>query len=52
MSRVGVVGVGNTPFKARHIDKTFQRLSYESVKQALEDAGASRDDVESVVYGI
>ena len=40
MSRVGVVGVGNTPFKARHIDKTFQRLSYESVKQALENAGA------------
>jgi acetyl-CoA C-acetyltransferase len=52
MSRVAVVGVGNTPFKARHIDKTFQRLAYESVKSALQDAGAGRDDVDSVVYAI
>jgi acetyl-CoA acetyltransferase len=52
MSRVAVVGVGNTPFKARHIDKTFQRLAYESVKGALEDAGASHEDVESAVYAI
>lgn len=52
MKRVGVVGIGNTPFKSRHIDKTFPRLAYESVKAALEDAGASKDDVESVVYAI
>jgi acetyl-CoA C-acetyltransferase len=52
MQRVAVVGVGNTPFKARQIDKTFPRLAYESVKAAMEDAGATRDDVESVVYGI
>ena len=52
MRRVGVVGVGNTPFKARHIDKTFPRLAYESVKAALEDAGATTDDIEAAVYGI
>ncbi|MFH1150708.1 MAG: thiolase family protein [Actinomycetota bacterium] len=52
MRRVGIVGIGNTPFKSRHIDKTFPRLAYESVKVALEDAGASKDDVESVVYSI
>jgi acetyl-CoA C-acetyltransferase len=52
MSRVAVVGIGNTPFKARHIDKTFPRLAYESVKDAMEDCGASKDDIESVVYGI
>lgn len=52
MNRVGVVGVGNTPFKARHVDKTFPRLAYESVRAAMEDAGATRLDVESVVYGI
>jgi len=52
MNKVAVVGVGNTPFKARHIDKTYPRLAYESVKMALEDAGATREDVESVVYSI
>lgn len=52
MGRVAVVGVGNTPFKARHADKTFQRLAYESVKTALRDAGASPGDVESAVYAI
>jgi len=50
--RVAVVGVGNTPFKARHIDKTFPRLAYESVKAALGDAGAAKDDIDSVVYSI
>jgi acetyl-CoA acetyltransferase len=52
MDKVAVVGVGNTPFKARHIDKTFPRLAYESVKAAMEDAGADRSDIESVVYAI
>lgn len=52
MNRVAVVGVGNTPFKARHLDKTFPRLAYESVRAAMDDAGATRDDIESVVYGI
>jgi acetyl-CoA C-acetyltransferase len=52
MNKVAVVGIGNTPFKARHIDKTFPRLAYESVKVAMEDAGAERSDIESVVYAI
>lgn len=52
MKKVAVVGVGNTPFKARHIDKTFPRLAYESVKMAVEDAGAERSDIDSVVYAI
>ncbi|MBU4302467.1 MAG: thiolase family protein [Actinobacteria bacterium] len=49
---VAVMGVGNTPFKARHIDKTFPRLAYESVKAALEDAGATKEDIGSTVYAI
>jgi len=52
MNRVAVVGVGNTAFAARHADKTFPRLAYESVKAALEDAGAQKEEVESVVYAI
>lgn len=52
MNRVAVVGVGNTPFAGRHADKTFQRLAYESVRAALADAGATADNIESVVYAI
>ncbi len=52
MERVAVVGVGNTSFKARHIDKTFPRLAYEACKMAMEDAGAGKEDIESVVYSI
>lgn len=52
MSRVAVVGIGNTPFRARHINKTFPRLAYEAVREAFVDAGATRDDVESAVYSI
>lgn len=52
MDRVAVVGIGNTGFKARHVDKTFPRLAYEAVKACLEDAGAATGDVDSVVYGI
>jgi acetyl-CoA C-acetyltransferase len=52
MNRVAVVGVGNTPFKSRHIDKTFPRLAYESVRAAMDDAGVEKDDIESVVYSI
>lgn len=52
MNRVAVVGVGNTPFKARHPDKTFPRLAYESTRVAMRDAGASREDIDSVVYAI
>jgi len=52
MNKVAVVGVGNTAFKARHIDKTFPRLAYEAVREALLDAGAEHDDIESAVYAI
>jgi acetyl-CoA C-acetyltransferase len=52
MRNVAVVGIGNTSFKARHIDKTFPRLAYEAVRAAFEDCGASRQDVDSVVYAI
>ena len=52
MDKVAVVGVGNTPFKARHIDKTFPRLAYESVRAAMDDAGAAKEDIQSVVYSI
>ncbi|MFQ5865177.1 MAG: thiolase family protein [bacterium] len=52
MRKVAIVGVGNTQFRARWIDKTYYELAYDAAKLALGHAGLSREDVDSVVYGI
>ena len=51
-TRVGIVGVGNTKFKARWIDKTYYELAFDAAKMALDDAGMEVDRVESAIYGI
>jgi acetyl-CoA C-acetyltransferase len=51
-TRVGIVGVGNTKFKARWIDKTYYELAFDAAKMALDDAGMEVDRIESAVYGI
>lgn len=48
--RVGIIGVGCSKF-GRRDDVTIQELSYEAVKEALNDAGISRDDVDISVVG-
>jgi len=48
--RVGVIGVGCSKF-GRRDDVTIQELAYEGVKEALEDAGVTQDDVELSVVG-
>ncbi|MBI4575053.1 MAG: thiolase family protein [Planctomycetes bacterium] len=50
--RVAIVGVGNTPFRARWAEKTYFELAYDAVRAALEDAGLDRREVQSVVYGV
>jgi len=52
MRRVAVVGYGNTSFKRRHADKTFPRLAYEAVRDALDMAGVKPAEVQGAVYGI
>ena len=52
MRKVAVVGVGATRFKARWIEKTYFELAFDAVKQALDHAGITKDDIESAVYGI
>lgn len=52
MRKVAVIGIGETPFKPRHPEMTYFELGYEAVKLAVRDAGISRDDIQSVVYGI
>ncbi len=52
MKKVGIVGIGTTPFKARWIEKTYYELAYDAAKLALEDAGIDKKEVGGVVYGI
>jgi acetyl-CoA acyltransferase len=44
MSRVYIVGVGMTPF-GKFLDRSIKDLSREAVAAALQDGGASKDDV-------
>jgi acetyl-CoA C-acetyltransferase len=50
MRRVAVIGVGNSRFGDRG-DVVLQELAFEAVKEAFEDAGITRDDVELSIIG-
>ena len=51
-SRVAVVGVGQTKFRARFPDMTYYELAFEAAFSAMKDAGTGIGDIDSVVYGI
>lgn len=50
--KVGIVGAGVTPFKARWVEKTYYALAQDAVRVTLENAGMSVKEVDAVVYGI
>jgi acetyl-CoA C-acetyltransferase len=50
MSRVAVVGIGHSRF-GRRTDVSIGELAFESIKQAVEDAGVDRKDIRNVVVG-
>ncbi|MDG6913755.1 MAG: thiolase domain-containing protein [Nitrososphaerota archaeon] len=50
MTRVAVVGVGHSRF-GRRTDVNIGELAFESIKQAVEDAGVDRKDIGNVVVG-
>ncbi len=52
MRRVAILGVGNTQFRARWVEKTYLDLAFDAAQAALGDAGLATADVESVVYAI
>lgn len=57
MRKVGIIGIGITPFKARYLDKTYFELAYDATKFALEDANKNgaeitHKDLQSTIYGI
>ena len=50
MSRVGVIGIGHTPF-GRRTDASVQELAAEAFRAALADAGLERDAIDASVIG-
>jgi acetyl-CoA C-acetyltransferase len=50
MNRVAVVGIGHSKF-GRRTDVSIGELAFESIKQAVDDAGVDRKDISNVVIG-
>ncbi len=50
MTRVGVIGIGHGVF-GRRSDATVQELAFEAFRQAVEDAGISREEIDASVIG-
>jgi acetyl-CoA C-acetyltransferase len=50
MSRVAIVGVGHSKF-GRRTDVNIAELAFESIKQAVDDAGVDKKDIKNVVLG-
>lgn len=48
--RVGIVGIGHTPF-GRRSDATVQEMACEAFREALRDAGITRDAIDASVIG-
>ena len=50
--RVGIIGIGQSAFKARRDDASYPDLVREAVILALGDAGLELDDIEAIVYSL
>ena len=51
-TRVGIIGIGQSEFKARRDDANYPELVREGVALALKNAGRGLDDIEAVVYSL
>jgi acetyl-CoA C-acetyltransferase len=51
-ARVGIIGIGQSEFKARREDANYPELVREAVALALKNAGRELDDMEAVVYSL
>lgn len=51
-TRVGIIGVGQSAFRARRDDASYPDLVREAVNLALADARLELDDIEAVVYSL
>ena len=50
--RVGIIGIGQSAFKARRRDANYPELVREAVSLAMADAGRQLDEIEAVVYSL
>ena len=50
--RVGIIGIGQSAFKARRDDASYPDLVREAVILALGDAGLELDDIKAIVYSL
>jgi acetyl-CoA C-acetyltransferase len=50
MNRVAIVGIGHSRF-GRRTDVNVGELAFESIKQAIDDAGVDKKDISNVVLG-
>ena len=50
--RVGIIGIGQSDFKARRADANYPELVREAVKLAMANANRELDDIEAVVYSL
>ena len=50
--RVGIIGIGQSDFKAKRQDANYPELVREAVKLAMADAKRELDDIEAVVYSL
>ena len=51
-TRVGIIGIGQSAFRARRDDASYPDLVREAVGLALTDARLELDDIEAVVYSL
>ena len=50
--RVGIIGIGQSQFRARRDDANYPELVREAVALAMRDAGRELADIEAVVYSL
>lgn len=51
-TRVGIIGIGQSEFKARRDDANYPELVREAVTLALKDARRELEDIQAVVYSL
>jgi acetyl-CoA C-acetyltransferase len=52
MSRVAIIGVGQTTYRRSHPDKSSRELIWAAAKEALDDAGVGMDAIDAIVAGV
>ena len=50
MRNVAIVGIGHSRF-GRRTDVNLQELAFESIKEAIEDSGVQKKEIENVTLG-